>query len=154
VPTRFANIPLERMRGATLLAMANILDLDGVQWDLDSIPTSSSMTAAVERIQAIQQLGPSGLLAVGSLEYANTSTDATRLLVDEYGFDRVRAASAVRLARKLNLDGGRGIHPLGYLADVAVTGPQARSRSTSFQPEAWGWYAQLGSSASGSPVVA
>lgn len=83
------------MRGATLLAMANIFDLDGVQRDLDSIPTSSSMMAAVERIQAIQQLGPSGLLAVGSLEYANTSADATRLLVLEYGFDRVRAASAV-----------------------------------------------------------
>jgi len=67
VATRFAHIPLERMRGATFLAMANILDLDGVQWDLDSIPTSSSMTAAAERIQAIQQLGPPGLLAVGSL---------------------------------------------------------------------------------------
>jgi hypothetical protein len=113
-------------RGVTLLAMANVLDLDGVQWDLDSIPTSSSMTAGLERIQAIQLLGPSGLLAVGALGYADTSTDATRLLVDEYGLARVRAASAVRLAHRLNVDGSRGIHPLGYLADVTVTEPQAR----------------------------
>lgn len=117
--------------------MTRPIALDGRDWTIRSGRRAPSVVRTVAESDLIQELGPSGLLALGAVAAATTRPQAAKRLTNEFGFSTARAKAAVALASSLDTPKSAN-HPVGYIAGVKVSAGQAALLTRLVEPIANG----------------
>src|SRR5215203_169992 len=105
----------------------NSYQLDGRVWDLSHpalAPGASSVFAAVERARLRETIGASGLLGLAAVTCSRNAVQAITRLVNDFGFTRATAKTAVSLGARL-AEGSSRREPVGYLAGVPISAAQS-----------------------------